>query len=340
MLRRYKKIGRAVFNAGSYSLIPVRDEDKYAIMTWRNEQMDILRQQETLTRQQQENYFKSVIGALFEQEKPAQFIFSFLENNMLIGYGGLVHINWEEKTAEISFLTETSRSRNSELFIRDWINFLTLLKQIADCFLNFRAIYTYAYDLRPNLYIALDQAGFKETERIRDHVIIHGEKKDVIIHTLFMKPLVMHFATEDDTDLYFNWANDAEVRRLSYQQDRIVHEDHVKWFRSKLTDSAFRFYLFRDSENQAVGQVRISRQNGESIIGISIDSNHRGLGYGSKMLIMACEQCFSEGFTHKITAYIKAENTASIVIFKKAGFTEQDSLLIGNVESKKLILER
>ena len=117
MNRIYKNINSNSFNNGMYSLVPIRDEDKYDIMNWRNNQLDILRQETILSIEQQEHYFKTVVDKLFDIEEPKQLLFSFLENNKLIGYGGLVHIDWEIKTAEISFLTETSRNINAELFI-------------------------------------------------------------------------------------------------------------------------------------------------------------------------------------------------------------------------------
>jgi hypothetical protein len=89
MNRAYKILKKTTFQNGIYSLVPIREEDKYIIMQWRNEQIDILRQKQVLTKEEQEQYFSATIANLFEQEKPTQLLFSFLENNILIGYGGL-----------------------------------------------------------------------------------------------------------------------------------------------------------------------------------------------------------------------------------------------------------
>ena len=59
---------------------------------------------------------------LFETDQPYQILFSFLKNNEFIGYGGLVHINWEEKKAEISFLLNTKI--NEKLFVSSLYFFL------------------------------------------------------------------------------------------------------------------------------------------------------------------------------------------------------------------------
>lgn len=340
MLRSYKKINKTHFTKSNFSLVPIRDEDKYAIREWRNEQMDILRQGAFLTLEEQETYFKNIIDKLFEQEEPSQFIFSFLEDNILIGYGGLVHIDWKNRTAEISFLTETSRNTSKEVFMNDWVNYLSLLKEIANTHLNFSSIYTYAYDLRPNLYIALEKSGFAETSRLKNHVEINGEKKDVVIHTFFMDPLSLNFAVPEDVDLYFNWANDPEVRKFSFQQSLINYEDHVKWFATKLKDPLFKFYLFKNTMGEPVGQVRINTNDEETIIGISIDANHRNLGHGTKMLVQACSNYFNSENEREINAYIKSENAASIFIFKKAGFVEADWSKEDAKNTLKLILRK
>ena len=47
---------------------------------------------------------KKIILKQFKLQRPSQMLFSFYNQNKLIGYGGLVHINWIHKNAEISFL--------------------------------------------------------------------------------------------------------------------------------------------------------------------------------------------------------------------------------------------
>ena len=106
-MRAYKCLNKQEFSSGPYTLVPIRHEDRFEIMNWRNEQIYHLRQAEPLTNEQQDWYFENVIANLFEQENPNQILFSFLKNGECIGYGGLVHINWIDKHAEISFIMNT-----------------------------------------------------------------------------------------------------------------------------------------------------------------------------------------------------------------------------------------
>lgn len=336
-MREYKCLNKNIFSAQGYKLVPIRDEDKFKIMDWRNEQIDILRQSTPLSKEQQENYFKNTVDPLFDQEKPGQILWSFLLEDKLIGYGGLVHINWGNKTAEISFLSETSRSKNRETFVADWFNYLTILKEIAAQELRFNKIFTYAYDTRPALYIALEKAGFKETERIKHGASEKGIQADVVIHSYTLNPLHFRFANETDTDLYYKWANDPTVRKNSFNSDEINYSDHVAWFHNKLKTKDCFFYLFLNSKNEEVGQVRIDKSNNETIIGISIDEKFRGHGFGAEMLRQSTADYFKKSREKYIVAYIKNENTASIKQFTKAGFSDASEVELNGGKCLRLI---
>ena len=91
----------------NYSIIPLRKSDIQKIRVWRNDQMNILRQTTNLTPKNQLNYFNEFIKTSFQDNKPNIILFSFLLDKICIGYGGLVHINWNSKSAEISFLNDT-----------------------------------------------------------------------------------------------------------------------------------------------------------------------------------------------------------------------------------------
>ncbi len=115
--KKYPFLKSNKYSYGEYSIIPIRYEDRLSIMKWRNEQMYHLRQKELLTEEQQNNYYKNVVSKLFKQEQPEQILFSYLKNDKCIGYGGLVHINWTDKNAEVSFIMDTSLEEKCMLLI-------------------------------------------------------------------------------------------------------------------------------------------------------------------------------------------------------------------------------
>ncbi len=177
----YKVLGNQVFSSGKYSLVPIRFEDRYKIMQWRNEQIYHLRQNKPLSKADQDHYFSHVIDGLFEQEEPNQILFSFLENEKCIGYGGLVHINWIDKNAEVSFIMDTTKEK--EIFQKLWNVFLEILKEVAFEELKLHKTFVYAFDLRPHLYEALQTAGYILDARLKEHCCFNGDYIDVVIYS-------------------------------------------------------------------------------------------------------------------------------------------------------------
>lgn len=185
-MNSYKAIRQQKFSSNSYCIVPIRYEDRLDIMTWRNEQIYHLRQNKPLKELDQEVYFNTVINKLYNQEKPSQLLFSFLKDEICIGYGGLVHMNWADKNAEISFIMNTKLEK--ENFASFWKVFLSLIEQVAFSELKFHKIYTFAFDIRPHLYAAIEAAGFEKEASLKEHFWFNGEYKDVIIHAKFYRP--------------------------------------------------------------------------------------------------------------------------------------------------------
>jgi RimJ/RimL family protein N-acetyltransferase len=181
----YKVLKNQVFSLDDNAIVPIRYEDRMAILKWRNEQIYHLRQKKELTKDDQEFYFSNVVNKLFSQEHPAQILFSYMENDVCIGYGGLVHINWIDKNAEVSFIMNTQLEK--DYFSKHWTIFLQLIEQVAFSELNLHKLCTYAFDLRPHLYQIIEDAGFIREGTLKEHCLFEGVYKDVILHRKFNK---------------------------------------------------------------------------------------------------------------------------------------------------------
>lgn len=177
----YKALKQQNYQTGNIQIVPIRFQDKFDIMNWRNEQIYHLRQQKPLTEADQNQYFDTVVSKLFDQEYPNQILFSYLEGEKCIGYGGLVHINWVDKNAEISFIMATHLEQ--EFFKIHWVNYLNLIEKAAFHDLNLHKIYTYAFDIRPHLYEAIESAGFNKEAILKEHCFFEENFKNVIIHS-------------------------------------------------------------------------------------------------------------------------------------------------------------
>lgn len=188
MKMSYKVLQKQTYTFENYSIVPIRYEDRFDIMKWRNEQIYHLRQNEPLTVEKQNTYFDTVVSRLFDSDKPGQILFSYLENDVCIGYGGLVHINWIDNNAEISFIMNTDFEK--KYFDTHWSIFLQLLKEAAFRELRLHKIYTYAFDLRPHLYPVFEKNGLKKEAVFKEHCLCNGEYKDVVIHSIINMEVV------------------------------------------------------------------------------------------------------------------------------------------------------
>lgn len=183
MRREYRVLKKQIFSIGDFQIVPIRNKDQLDIMKWRNDQIYHLRQNKPLTEDDQRHYFTNIISKLFSQDQPSQILFSYLEDGKCIGYGGLVHINWVDKNAEISFIMDTKLEMDN--FEKHWSIFLNLIEEVAFSELNFYKIYTYAFDLRPMLYTALVKKQFDEVVRLKKHAKFGNQYVDVVIHSKF-----------------------------------------------------------------------------------------------------------------------------------------------------------
>lgn len=181
----YKALQQNTFSHDSFSIVPIRFEDRLDIMKWRNEQLYHLRQHKLLTVEDQEYYFKNIVSKLYDQQYPNQILFSFLENGVCIGYGGLVHINWIDKNAEISFIMNTALE--TDRFTEIWLVYLKLIEEVAFIDLGLHKIFTYSFDIRLHLYDIYKSVGFIEEARLKEHCFFENKFIDVVIHSKIRK---------------------------------------------------------------------------------------------------------------------------------------------------------
>lgn len=137
--------------------------------------------------------------------------------------------------------------------------------------------------------------------------------------------LTYRTAQPADARLYFDWANDPDTRRQSFNSTRISLETHTAWFSRKLADPNALLLVFTDETKQPVGQVRFERtpiadMPDEIVIGLSVDARHREKGLSVQLITEGCRVCRHQWGAVTIHAYIKPENQASIHAFKRAGF--------------------
>jgi RimJ/RimL family protein N-acetyltransferase len=152
--------------------------------------------------------------------------------------------------------------------------------------------------------------------------------------------LSLRMPTAEDMEIYFTWANDPVVRKQSYDSSIIDLESHKQWFESVINNESYFMCICQNSVGEDIGQVRIQKQkdkNKEALIGISIDSSHRGKGYAKEVLILATDLFFKSNPGFLINAYIKEGNLSSKLAFENAGFHFMDTIEYKNFKSYHFI---
>ncbi len=152
-----------------------------------------------------------------------------------------------------------------------------------------------------------------------------------------MQNLVLHEANIDDCNNFFKLANDLDVRNVSFNQELIDYQTHIKWYHNKLNSTNDKLYTLRN-ENSFIGQIRFEIKNNYAIISIAIEKKFRGLGYGSIILNKGCNE-FWNFFKFDIIAYVKFDNISSYNLFIKNNFIFQKYLFINKIKAIELKLK-
>ena len=318
MITSYQCLKVQEYKKNEFSLVPIRLKDRYKIMQWRNEQIDHLRQTIPLTKEKQDEYFNTVVLSLFNKEDPEQILFSFLKNEVCIGYGGLVHIDWTNKTAEISFIMNTAFEEDN--FVDFWLIYLNLIEQVAFLHLQMSKIFTYSYEIRPKLYKVMELTGYKEEKRIKNVLQIKGKTIDALIYSKWKTELTLIKAKIKDSQSLFDWANDSETRKNSICSKKIIWNDHLKWFQQKINSKNTEIFIVYEKE--PIGTLRIDKINDTLYISFNVLAQYRGKGYGHRIILLAVEK-FSD---KPLVAEVLEENISSQKIFERNKFIIENKL--------------
>lgn len=139
-----------------------------------------------------------------------------------------------------------------------------------------------------------------------------------------MDKLRLRIATQEDVDLIYEWANDDDVRRNSFNTQKIEYADHCKWYANKLeSDDTFIYVMMKDEE--PVGQGRLELEDNKATISYFVDGKYRGMGYG-KQLLKLLEKVVREEYPdiRELVGRVKHMNIPSKKAFIACGYSEKE----------------
>ena len=177
----YSVFGHEPIRNGNYSISSVQFSDAEPIRKWRNEQITALRQQNALSKETQAKYFDKIISEDFTLNTPPQVLVRFCLKKELIGYGGIVHIDWINLRGEVSFLLETERTLDHVIYSRELNIFFELVKELGFQKLGLNKLSTEAYAHRGFHVNAIENAGFQREGILRQQTNINGVWIDAVV---------------------------------------------------------------------------------------------------------------------------------------------------------------
>ena len=148
------------------------------------------------------------------------------------------------------------------------------------------------------------------------------KEQKVASHQLSLRP-----AEEGDCELLWQWRNEENTRKWSFNAKYVPYEEHKNWFLSKLNSANSEVLIILEESKREIGQVRFDMtpdRNAE--VDISISARERNKGYGSAALRLACQYAPTKLNIARVIAHTKVKNKASISAFTKAGFVNEGLL--------------
>lgn len=179
---RYACMPRPVLTEEGLSVRAVQPGHIEDIRQWRNRQMDVLRQAAVITPEQQTAYYATQVWPNMDTVQPDNILLSYEEHGSLIGYGGLVHIAWIHRRAEVSFLLSPECNTGEEHYARYFSIFLRMIKVLAFEDLGLERLCTETYAQRTHHILVLEAAGFHLEGILRNHVWIGDRPVDAHMH--------------------------------------------------------------------------------------------------------------------------------------------------------------
>jgi RimJ/RimL family protein N-acetyltransferase len=178
---KYKVLSSPEYTAGELRITTIESTYIQLIRIWRNQQIAFLRQHQIISPEQQNDYFESWVFPFLESEAPVQVLFNCFYDNQFVGYGGIVHISYEDKIGEISFLLDP-QIKSGSLYESIFLRFLKLMDRIAFNEIGLYKLFTETFSSRMEHVPMLEKAGYQREGVRRSHLLINAEKADIYLH--------------------------------------------------------------------------------------------------------------------------------------------------------------
>lgn len=170
--------------------------------------------------------------------------------------------------------------------------------------------------------------------------LVDKNGSDRVVSKMKLFPYRLRKVIQTDCLKIWEWINNPIVRSSSFNQDEIALDTHQEWFASALKNPQLFYYIFVEGPDNLMGQARFLIEQNEAVISVLLDPKYHGLHLGSVLIKTASEKFFEETKIHRISAYIKIDNEASIKSFTRAGYRIAKRVIINEQKAYHLTREK
>jgi UDP-2,4-diacetamido-2,4,6-trideoxy-beta-L-altropyranose hydrolase len=176
---------------------------------------------------------------------------------------------------------------------------------------------------RDTLAAWMNDTALRRNQLEQQRMLIDGKSGYRLVQSFMelAKDITVRKANADDVQLYFDWANDPQVRANSFQTSDITWSEHESWFRCVLNNSANTLYLYSIGEKPA-SQMRLKLDGNTATINYSVSTDFRGQGLGTWLLMhIALKTRIELPEVKTLIGWVKKNNIPSLRAFEKAGYS-------------------
>jgi len=190
-----------------------------------------------------------------------------------------------------------------------------------------------AYLIRAEL--AFNFQEFRVTDKVRVNKVLHNQKRIFdgqasrrflnLFHRIdFQANVSIRQATPQDAVTLFDWTNEPETRKQSFNTATIPWDDHVRWLHGKLANKNCRIFILQHGKTP-IAMVRFELQN-EAIMSYSLDKSYRGKGWGKYIVMLGLDALRKDqDKALRVLAFVKKDNFSSNKIFTDLNFDRREA---------------
>ena len=137
--------------------------------------------------------------------------------------------------------------------------------------------------------------------------------------------ILLRAVEPSDLDCLYIWENDPQVWQFGYAPAPLSRHrlwDYISNYQANpMVEGQLR--LIVEADGEAVGSIdlyEVDAHNGHAFMGIMIAPGHRRRGYAFAAVEKMLGYCRHNLALTQVCVYVAADNSASLALFRKAGF--------------------